>query len=294
MSVACRVVPCCVLPCPAAVTVSDVEICRSLARTAISSSLDCVNPCGLPPEDRLLLSMSPHVVVTGAWEQEERNAAHKQQQQQQQRQWQPEQQQHQQLAEAPGSSLEADLAMQLSLSKSPLAQHMSNVNLRAAVAACTEQQHLSSKTAAAPPCDPLTTSQHAAGTYDPLGADPLSAAAAGAAEHGRLPGCAAASAGAEAQAAAGCAATAAGAEAQAAGGAATAAGVETPAAAGVGEPEFTDPLRRRTLQGDEGLLGEGVGLSEDAMVEQEAQDAAALAALADLPHATQGLQLYDR
>ena len=61
------------------------------------------------------------------------------------------------------------------------------------------------------------------------------------------------------------------------------------------EPEFTDPLRRRTLQGDEeGLLGDQVGLSEDDMVEQEAQDAAAMAALADLPRATQGLQLYDR
>lgn len=261
MSVARCVVPCCVLSCPAAVTVSDVEICRSLARAAIISSLDCVNPCGLPPEDRLLLSMSPHVVVTGAWEQEERNAAHKQQQQQ--RQWQPEQQQQQQLAEAPGSSLEADLATQLSLSDSPLAQHTSH--LRAAVAGCTEQQHVSSA-AAAPPCDPLTTPQPAAGTYDPLVADQLTAAAAGVAEHGQLPSCAATAA--------------AGAEVQAAGGAC--------------EPEFTDPLRRRTLQGDEGLLGEGMGLSEDAMVEQEAQDAAALAALAELPRATQGLQLYDR
>jgi hypothetical protein len=82
--------------------------------------------------------------------------------------------------------------------------------------------------------------------------------------------------------------------------AAAAAGDAESDAAGAGaesgsqtEPEFTDPLRRRTLQGDEGL-GDVVGLSEDAMLQQEAQDAAAVAALADLPPATQGLQLYDR
>jgi hypothetical protein len=200
--------------------------------------------------------MSPHVVVPGAWEQEERNAAHKQQQEQQQ-----------QLAKAPGSSLEADLARQLSLGDSPLAQHTSD--LRAAVAGCTEQQHLSSA-ADTPPYDPLSqTPQPAAATFDPLGADPLGAAAAG-------------TAAGDAQLSADCAVIAA----------VAAAGAQSAGVAG--EPEFTDPLRRRTLQGDEGLLGEGVGLSEDAMMEQEAQDAAALAALADLPRATQGLQLYDR
>lgn len=207
--------------------------------------MDAVNPCGLAPEDRLLLSMSPHVLVPGAWEQEERNAAHKQQQQQ------PAQRQAVQ-------PLEADLAAKLSLDDSPRAQQ-AVLGLRSAVADLTEQQRVSSAT---PPTDQLSGLQTAA-ALDPLSADPLGAEA---------PDAAADAPGGVGTAEAGC-----GAE----GGSRS-------------EPEFTDPLRRRTLQGDEGLLGDNVGLSEDAMVEQEEQDAAAMAALADLPRATQGLQLYDR
>lgn len=224
-------------------TVSDVEICRSLARTAISSSLDYVNPCGLAPEDRLLLSMSPHVLVPGAWEQEQRNAAHKQQQEQQP-----------QLAEA-AAALELDLVAKLSLSNSPAA--VDALGLRAAVADVTEQQHVS---LAMPPSDPLSTSAPATSSAaQVIGSELLTApAAADATESDAASSSGAAGSGSQI------------------------------------EPVYTDPLRRRTLQGDEGLLGDDVGLSEDAMLQQEAQDAAAMAALADLPRATQGLQLYDR
>lgn len=227
--------------CPADICVSDVEICRSFARTAINSSLECVNPCGLPPEDRLLLSMSPHVLVPGAWEQEERNAAHKQQQQLQQQQCE---------------LLPSELGSKLSLGDSPAAHAAA---LRAAVADVTDQQHIAS--AAVPPDDPLSASQLAAPVLD-------SGPAADAGGVGQ-------------SAAAACN------EVDCTHAAADAPGTQS-------EPEFTDPLRRRTLQGDDGLLGDEVGLSEAAMVEQEVQDAAALAALPDLPRSTQGLQLYDR
>lgn len=229
--------------CPADINVSDVDICSSFARKAINSSLESVNPCGLSPEDRLLLSMSPHVVVPGAWEQEERNAAHKQRQQQQQ------QQQRQQ------DLLSSELGARLSLQGSSAANAL---GLRSAVAEVTEQQHVAS-TAATTPQDPLSTS--------PLAAPLLDSCPAADADD---------------------------AEQQCSIGADCMHAAAADAVCGQSEPEFTDPLRRRTLQGDDGLLGDEVGLSEAAMIEQELQDAAVLAALADLPHTTQGLQLYDR
>jgi hypothetical protein len=232
--------------CPADICVSDVDICASLARKAINSSLESVNPCGLSPEDRLLLSMSPHVVVPGAWEQEERNAAHKQQRQQQQQQ----QQQQRQI-----DLLSSQQGTRLSLEGSSAA---SALGLRSAVAEVNEQQHVAS-TAATTPQDPLSTS--------PLAAPLLDSSPAADADDAEQPS----SNGSD------CIHAAA-----------------ADAVCGQSEPEFTDPLRRRTLQGDDGLLGDEVGLSEAAMLEQELQDAAVLATLADLPHATQGLQLYDR
>jgi hypothetical protein len=198
--------------------------------------------------------MSPHVLVPGAWEQEQRNAAHKQQQQQQPEQQQP------QLADLP-SALGVDLAARLSLSNCPAA--VDTVGLRAAVVDITEEQHVPLAT---PPSDPLGVSELVPTTpsaVKAVGSDPLNAAAAAG----------------DPESDATSSSTPAGAVAES--------GSQT-------EPEFTDPLRRRTLHGDEGLLGDDVGLSEDAMQQQEAQDAAAMAALADFPCATQGLQLYDR
>lgn len=234
-----------VLPYPAGMAVSDVQICRSLARTAICSSLEYVNPCGLAPEDRLLLSMSPHVLVPGAVEQEERHAAQRQQEQ------------HERglsravSTDAPGQSVPPV--------EDPLAPLLSGP--QAAVAGVTLQQHVSSAT---PPLAVLpqpvgSVSAAAAVVSDPLSGDPLTAAAA---DQGSSSGSPKGDAAAE-------------------------------LAAGA-EQEFTDPLRRRTLQGDEGLLGEDLGLSEEAMAEEEVQDAAAQAALVGLPRTTQGLQLYDR
>lgn len=224
--------------------VSDVQMFRSLARAAISSSLDCVNPCGLPPEDRLLLSMSPHVLVPGAWEQEERNAAQKQQEQQQQ------QQQQRQSAQQRGSlpmGLQAAEQVELA-ADTPAIPHLPGS--RTAVAGVTAQQHTPAATPPSAALEPPATGATAATDGDPLGAEPANVESNGPDASG--------------------------------------------AAAAQTEPEFTDPLRRRTLQGNEGLLGEEVGLSEDGMAEEEGQDAAALAALKGLPRATQGLQLYDR
>jgi hypothetical protein len=239
---------------PADIEVSDAQICRSLARGAIHGSLDCVNPCGLPAEERLLLSMSPHVLVPGAWEQDERSAAHKKQQQQLEQQ---SSQQEGQLAAA----LAAELGATLALQDSPQhAQHL-QTDPRAAVAGLTEQQHI-------PAVDPLTSTPAAAtGSSmgpldDPLGCGGLACFGSHAADAADAARCAGSPVHGQGQ--------------------------------GHGEPEFTDPLRRRTLQGDEGLLGDEMGLSEQEMVQQEAQSAAVMAALAGLPRATQGLQLYDR
>jgi hypothetical protein len=244
-----------VLCCVADIEVSDVQICCSLARGVIHGSLDCVNPCGLPPEDRLLLSMSPHVLVPGAWEQDERSAAHKKQQQQlQQQQSQQEGQLEAQLA--------AEFGDKLALQDSPQLQQHLQADPRAAVAGLTEQQHIPAGEAAP---DPLTSSSAAVpGSSAALLDDPL-----------------------------GCGGSACfGSHARHASDAADNAGCASSQAHG--EPEFTDPLRRRTLQGDEGLLGDELGLSEQEMGQQEVQSAAAMAALAGLPRATQGLQLYDR
>ncbi|KAF6260565.1 hypothetical protein COO60DRAFT_884435 [Scenedesmus sp. NREL 46B-D3] len=51
----------------------DAALYHSLARAAISSSREATNPCGLPSERRLLLSLSPHVVVPDALEKEQQH-----------------------------------------------------------------------------------------------------------------------------------------------------------------------------------------------------------------------------
>eukprot|EP00879_Flechtneria_rotunda_P010433 GHRR01010909.1.p1 GENE.GHRR01010909.1~~GHRR01010909.1.p1 ORF type:complete len:2140 (+),score=1004.14 GHRR01010909.1:414-6833(+) len=61
---------------------SSPEVYHSLARAAISSSHDITNPCGCAADSRLLLSLSPYVLVLDALGQEQRHAAAAQQQQQ--------------------------------------------------------------------------------------------------------------------------------------------------------------------------------------------------------------------
>jgi hypothetical protein len=80
----------------------DVALYRSLARAAISSSREATNPCGLQPERRLLLSLSPHVVVPDALEKEqqhERALLAQQQHEEAARHHHHHQQQHVQIAE---------------------------------------------------------------------------------------------------------------------------------------------------------------------------------------------------
>jgi hypothetical protein len=139
----------------------DVALYRSLARAAISSSREATNPCGLQPDRRLLLSLSPHVVVPDALEKEQQHErallaqqqheeAVQQQQQhaqvaaaaatapQPQQQPQPPQQQQQDSDSVPGSAadLKADAAVtspsQAAIPDDPLQQQQPEVEADAA------------------------------------------------------------------------------------------------------------------------------------------------------------------
>jgi hypothetical protein len=80
----------------------DAALYRSLARAAISSSREATNPCGLQAERRLLLSLSPHVVVPDALEKEQQHErALLAQQQREDAMHHHKQQQHAQLAQLP-------------------------------------------------------------------------------------------------------------------------------------------------------------------------------------------------
>jgi hypothetical protein len=192
----------------------DAALYRSLARAAISSSHEATNPCGLQPERRLLLSLSPHVVVPDALEKEQQHerAMLAQQQREDAMQHRKQQQQHAQLAE---------------LLEQPVQQQL-------------QQQEL----------DPLSNSMPADAAATPASPTADSEQQQEAAE----------------------------------------ADVTEAADA---EPEFTDPLRRRTFP------GEGALLSDEEEEQQQhavvlADDATELAPARVQPLWLQGMQLYDR
>lgn len=251
------------LPHTTDMALQEVGMCRSLARAAIDSSLDAVNPCGLPPGQRLLLSMSPHVVVPDAVERDEQLAAYQQYEQQQQHDEQGSESGSPAAAAAGGDAAEDAISSSTQQLLRELQAPASNSSVAARVGSNSAAGAAAAEAAAA-----TLPAAAMPALLDSL-SDPLEASSSSP-DGGPLEDAAAVQ-----------------------GSGSNAPDSEEP------EPEYEDPLRRRTLDGDTlhaaaepGLLSEDLGLSEAEL--EEAAGAAAAGLAGQAPRVTQGLQLYDR
>jgi hypothetical protein len=236
----------------------DVQVFRSLARATINSSLDAVNPLSLKPSERLLLAMSPHVLVPDALEKEEQYAAELQLQ----------------LLLHQGSRCSLDEAQlqqqqqQLGAAPSPAGQHCSDEQqplLRGLGEAVDEnhQQHNVLARVAAP--DSSSSSSDGGSQQQTPTAASLSAAVT-ASFADPLTSSAVCNAGED----------------------------DSRSGAPELEPVFTDPLRRQTWPGDDSsdeqvAAGDEEGAGTDDQLQHQAVTALRLP-----PLWLQGLKLYDR